>query len=453
MTKKHARLSPSSADRWTSCTASPLAQDDIPNENSDASRMGTVCHRILEECLLDVFIDAFEFVGREAVFWHHPESEAHGNDWGDEYARLVETPDGGLLVEEARVVVDEEMAYAVDTAVRYVQERHALRGGKLLVEQRVPIGQFTDEDDAEGSADVILLGDTWIEVMDAKFGFKQVTASKIVKPSGIDCITGEFVPETRLPNLQMSCYALGSIHRHDLFGEITDVTMTIVQPFINNIDEFSCDVSLLREVEAFLATKADETRFNPQFNPSLDACFFCRVRGRCKAQTWKALSTALDRIGEDSVLDIAPIDSATLGSAYALSAFVRRWADDVDAAMQKALASGEVVRRDDGLAYKLIDGRRGRRKWSDALQAEGLMKSAPLAFNDMYDVSLISPAVAESLTKKKRDPQARPPPLGRAQWAALQALITQPAGSPQIALETDPRPAISRADGFEEVGD
>ena len=52
----HASLSPSSASRWTSCTASINAQAGLPNENSEASMAGTCCHQMSAE-LLQAWID------------------------------------------------------------------------------------------------------------------------------------------------------------------------------------------------------------------------------------------------------------------------------------------------------------------------------------------------------------------------------------------------------------
>lgn len=49
------------------------------------------------------------------------------------------------------------MVEAVASAVAYINQLLELHGGELLVEQRVPIGQFTGEPDAYGSADVVIL--------------------------------------------------------------------------------------------------------------------------------------------------------------------------------------------------------------------------------------------------------------------------------------------------------
>ena len=451
MSKKHARLSPSSADRWTSCTASPAAQDGIPNSNSDASRMGTVCHQIAEECLLDDSKSPADFIGRKLVFWRHDESGSSGCDWSETFETMVNgSYDGGLLVVEAEVEVTEDMVAAVATGVAFVREQHMFLGGKMLIEQRVPVGQFTGEDDAFGSADVILLGDTWISVIDFKFGRKRVHASKLAAPQRVDFITGAVLPEQRGPNLQMACYALGAVHANDVFGEITTVTMTIVQPFLGFTDSYTCSIDELNATERFLSTKAAEVETNPVFSPSFDNCLFCLAKGNCDAQARKVLTTVFDMFDDHSgVLKQPGVPS--LGSQYALVHFVEQWAKDVVVATGAALAAGEPVVRDDGLSYKLVVGKKSARQWTDEAAATDTLTKARLRHDQMYSYSLISPAQAEQLAKVKKAKKGEPavePVLNKTQWSNLAALIEQHDGNPQIALETDPRPAITRADGF-----
>ena len=454
MSKKHARLSPSSADRWTSCTASPAAQDGIPNENSDASRAGTTCHQIQEELLLDPSLDPYSYVGRVLVFWQHPESDSRGEDWYETWEGMQETADGALCFEEARVTVSEDMVDKVCSAVAFILEQHELLGGELLVEQRVPIGQFTGEDDAYGSADVILLGATWIVVIDSKFGRKRVNASKVLRAERIDFITGEILLEQRGPNLQMASYALGSVHAHDLFGTVERVTMVIVQPFVNHTDSYSCTIAELREAEKFLAAKAEETRTNPKFKPTFENCFFCRAKGRCDAQSTLALSTVFDGFGEEDAGVVVKANPLLLGSQYALVPFVEQWAKDIAAITRKALSDGHPVVRNDGTAYKLVAGKMGNREWKNEDEAAATMHRARLTREQMYIFKLISPAMAEGMAKQKRAKKGAtpiPPEIPPSKWRELQDLISQSEGQPLIALATDPRPALNKADGFEDV--
>ncbi len=450
MSKKHARLSPSSADRWTSCTASPAAQDGIPNENSDASRAGTTCHQVQEELLLNPDRDPQVYLGAKLVFWSHPESDSKGETWNEEFH-------AGMAAEvqvEAEVEVTQEMVDAVVSAVTFIREQHQLLGGELLVEQRVPIGHFTGEEDAYGSADVILLGSDWLHVMDSKFGRKRVHASKVIRHESVDFITGEILPLLLGPNLQMASYALGAVHAHDVFGEVKTVTMTIVQPFIGHTDSFTCTIAELREVEKFLAAKAEETRTAPRFVPEYDNCFFCRAKGNCYAQTSKALGTVFDGFGEADSGILRRPDPLKLGSQYALVPFVQQWAKDVEEATYRALQNGEPVVRNDGVPYKLVPGRAAKRTWRDEEAAAAVLHAARIPRDRMYLFQLISPAMAEAMSKQKRPPKGHPPQpaeLPPSKWKDLQPLIAQGESAPQIALATDPRPALCKADGFEDA--
>lgn len=148
MSLRHARLSPSSASRWVSCTASPAASDGVAKTGNDASRQGTVCHQVQEECLLDPSRDLMAYVGRE--YWFGTDGAGQVEAWAEHWPHTDVSP-------EHSVEVTEEMVEAVVAALAYINQQIELFGGELLVEQRVPIGQFTGEDGAHGSADVILL--------------------------------------------------------------------------------------------------------------------------------------------------------------------------------------------------------------------------------------------------------------------------------------------------------
>lgn len=449
MTKLHARLSPSSADRWTSCTASPAAQDGIPNENSDASRQGTTCHQMQEELLLNKELEPQNYIGRTLIFWHDAENDVRGETWADQDGFGI--PAAHV---EAEVTVTEAMVDAVMSAVSFIREQHTLLGGEMLVEQRVPIGQFTGEADAYGSADVILLGATWVAVFDSKFGRKRVDAAKVLQAERVDFITGEVRPEQRGPKLQLAGYALGAVHEHDLFGTIEQATMVVVQPFIGHTDSYSCSIEELRDVERFMAAKAEETRSAPRYVPNFDNCFFCRAKGRCDAQTHRALSTVFDGFGEADVGTVSPPNLLTLGSQYALVPFVEQWTKDVTDATRKALSDGEPVVRGDGAAYKLVAGKSGARTWVDEAAAAEVLTRARLKREDMYVFKLISPTMAEKLAsakKPKKGEAPQPAALPPSKWRELQDLITRSEGAPTIALATDPRPALCKADGFEDV--
>ena len=98
--------------------------------------------------------------------------------------------------------------------------------------------------------------------------------------------------------------------------------------------------------------------------------------------------------------------------------------------------------------YKLVEGRRGARKWANAEEVEATMKSMRMKLEAMYDFSLISPTTAEKLHNDGT--------IGPRQWPKLQGLITQSEGKPSVAPDTDKRPALviaAAADEFADVTD
>jgi hypothetical protein len=90
------------------------------------------------------------------------------------------------------------------------------------------------------------------------------------------------------------------------------------------------------------------------------------------------------------------------------------------------LFAGEEVPR-----YKIVQGKRGIRKWKDESQLPQL--------DSLYEQVVISPTKAEKLFKKNDI------------WTALQEHIYQPEGKPSVAHISDKRPALSNLDDFEVI--
>ena len=447
----HAKLSPSSADRWTSCTASVGAQEGLPNEGSDAARLGTVCHQICED-VLTVGADPQNYLGLPMLFWYRDEDATYGETWSIDPA-WDDFPLTSATVQH-RVVVTQEMVDAVVSATEYVKSQHALFGGQLYAEQQVPIGHFTGEPDARGTTDVVMLSGTGIHVTDFKFGRHKVHSYEVVTPAHPDIITGETVPEVRRPNLQMACYALGALEKYK-GQEFTYVTLTIVQPFIGHVSECTFSIEELLAVRDFLVAKAEETRTRPQFVPSSANCHFCRASGNCAAQTKAVVDAALDGFDDVSTASVKKPSDETLGTLYAVIPLVQNWCKAVEARVRDSLQQGRPVLRNDGLSYKLVEGRSSARQWKDPAAVETAFKQLGLSDELVYAKELISPATAEKLAKAPRVKKGETPvapAISPAQWVELQGLITQGQCQPAIALETDPRPSIADAtDGFDDV--
>ena len=451
----HAVKSPSSGKRWggrEACTASINEQRKYPSGGgSPAARRGTCGHQMCEEMLLDDSIDPQSYLGRTMVF--------DGNKmpyWGDTLqavdAALSEEiePSGG----QATVVVDQTLIDECMSHVGYVRERVALTGGELFVEQSVPIDHITGETDATGSCDVgIIYGET-VEICDLKLGRSPVDAYEIVSPATTDIITGAPVPEVVEPYEQIAMYASGFMRKLELLYDFKHVILTISQPPLGRMSQWSGTVEEMGVVIDRLRVRSAECDESPVFRPSESNCRFCRANGNCKAQTEMVMNLALEGFDTDEPKVRIP-GEVELGQAFHLVPLVSAWLKAVGERVYEALQTGKRVARADGVAYKLVEGKKGARAWTDETEAEAVLKKMRLKADQMYTQSLISPTTAEKMAKapktKKGEPTL-PPVLGPTQWNRLQALITQDTGKPSVVLETDPRPPIATAlDGFGDV--
>lgn len=170
---EHARLSPSAASRWATCTASVRAIEAArldgslgPDEPNDAADEGTAAHTIREECLT-LGIDAYDFIGTSV--------EVNGKRWP----------------------VTRETAEALQPGIDWIRERAVDR---MVVERRVALdpwlpGQFGTID----CAFVWAASDGVLELVlsDLKYGFIPVEVEN---------------------NLQQLIYALGALRL--FYGDI-----------------------------------------------------------------------------------------------------------------------------------------------------------------------------------------------------------------------------------------
>lgn len=433
----HAQLSPSSAHRWTECTASIKAAYGLRDDGSEAARLGTTGHQLSAECLEFGFAPQ-DYLGKVMQFWGHPESESNGEDWLEHFNDACDP----CMEFTHQVVVDQEMVDACQMYVNYVEQQAELLGGTLYVEQRVPIGHITGEEGAGGTSDVVMAAPKLLTTIDLKLGRQKVMAYDVVVPAHEDIITGEPVPEVLRMNLQLALYLLGSLKKYP--GDYTHVKAVIVQPHLQHVSEYGCPIEELLALGEWLKTRAEATRTARVFAPSAENCHFCKARFTCQAREHEVLSTAL--VGFDDVdhASPAPIRMNMLGSLYDKVGMIQGWCKDVLIRTFEELSAGHPVMRNDGLQYKLVTGKKGDREFDDAVAAETLMKSFRLKQDEMYTRKLITPTAAEKLSKPTKQGRKviAPPILTPIQWAKLEAHITQSPGSPTIALETDPRPAI-----------
>ena len=386
----HAKLSPSGAHRWMACPGSVALEAAFPDQSSAYAAEGTLAHTLASEHLDGSGLHPSQRIGE------------------------VHEVDGFTFT------VDAAMADYVDNYCRLVREY--ADGGLLLVEQRVPIEHVTGETGATGTSDAIIVDTTkrTLYVVDLKYGM------------GVRVDAGD--------NPQLMMYALGAMEQCDQLGEFDQVCMVIHQPRLNHVSEHWIYVGDLWAFKRRAAEAAELTRQpDAPLVPGEKQCRFCKAKATCPALR----AEVTEVVSGSATLDEFLVPDVTTGDNYLSVAMskvglVEDWCKAVRAEVERRLLAGQKV---DG--FKLVEGRRGNRKWSNDAEVEALFKSFRLRQDEMYDYSLISPTKAEKLLK---DTPKR--------WEKAEALISRAEGKPSVAPATDKRSSLtvqSVADDFRDL--
>lgn len=370
----HATLSPSSAVRWMQCPGSVRLTKDLPDDSSAFADEGTDAHELAALCL-ETNTDAKAYLGR--------------------------------IMEKGNAVTD-EMVLAVQDYVNYVRDVVAATGGELLIEQKLSIAHITGEAGAKGTSDVVILAAPELIIADLKYG--------------------RGVPVDAMDNPQLQIYALGALEAFGLVADFERVRMVIHQPRLGAVSEFTQTVQELNEFAIEVAEAASNSALpDAPLHPTTKGCKFCKAKATCPALRSEVLDAFESIKPEPHSPDVD--DAGLLADALSKADLIESWLKAVRAEVETRLLSGVPIP-----GYKLVQGKKGNRAWSDKEAAEALLKTMRVPHDQMYDYSVISPTTAEKLHKSEV--------IGPRQWPKVQALITQSEGKPSVAPESDKRPAL-----------
>jgi hypothetical protein len=409
----HSKWSASGFESIMLCPGKKVLEQGKPDNTSKYAAEGTAAHQVLTWALQEER-PATAYIGR-----------------------VIEAD--GFVFE-----VDQDMAGHVQVCVDYAND---LKGddGTIFADIRVNYSSYLGvaEQEAWGTADVIVCRGTEVIVVDFKYGM------------------GVEVDAERNP--QMSLYGLGALQAyHGLVADFETVRMAISQPRIKRApSEWDCSVE---ELEAWGRSTARSavvsclnagailspdqggmttTEWEDTFlRPTEKGCKFCRAKATCPALRVEVAQTVRGDYApatpeEFSDMTLTPVSSAHdddlernwLAACLSKVDLIEDWCKAIRAETERRLLAGDNVP-----GFKLVQGKRSARQWTDAKVAEETLKTMRVKLEDMYDFKLISPTTADKLAKAGT--------IGPRQWPKLQSLITQSEGKPHVAPSTDSRPAL-----------
>lgn len=297
----------------------------------------------------------------------------------------------------------DDLAEPLQVYVDYVRAiPHDLR----VIEKRVSFGDWVE--DGFGTADAICIKDNTIHIVDLKFG------------------KGVKVDATNNP--QAMLYALGAFSEYEFLFDLKTVKISIVQPRMDNISEWELPIEdLLKwgEVarQAALATQDS----NAKRVPGEKQCRWCKAKATCPAllgMTQDAIMADFDQLD-----DLPPPNKLTddqLRVALEAKPLIEAWLSAVENFIKERIVDGVGFP-----GFKLVEGR-SMRKWAD----EKIMLDVLVNMlgDKAYIKKIVSPAQAEKALGKKRKEE-------------IEEYVVKPRGAPTLAVESDPRPAVTAEAG------
>lgn len=381
----HSLLAPSAAERWSRCVGALYLAKGLPDVDAEYNASGTCSHWLGQWALTNK--------DRKLDVWLGQEMEFQGFKFKIDAERL------------------ERVQAYVDGVNR--------EPGQLWVEKLINTTPILGLPGQKGHADAVkldILGQCVINeiprtgvltVHDFKDGYLLVKAKN---------------------NLQGLLYLAGALFEFDLMTEINALRFAIHQPRIGHYDEWTYTreeiehfVTLIRPV-AKLAY--DLFYGNEQFDPAQhlnageEQCQWCPVRGSCPARAAHIVKMF------EPLINRHKIDDDTLSQIYMrLDEIEGACRDFRGEALRRALMGHSIK------DHKLVQGKRGPRRWTDKSKAETGLRFV-LEEEQMWEPrELISPTAAEKLLKKK-------------QFQALVPYVVQSEGSLSLVHTSDERAEV-----------
>jgi len=238
---QHSVYSFSSSSRWIegACPASIRMSKGIPGSTNPAAELGTAAHELGEFCIT-FGLAPYECLGM--TFNKH--------------------------------IVDDNMAENVAVYVGFVRDLQTRLGYRAKLEERVVMSSL-GRTDVYGTSDCTLIAGNTLHVVDYKHGYG------IVESQG---------------NPQLAGYGVATLDTFNLWGQIKNVHVTIVQPRASHIDgpirTASYTIAEMHEWQQRFGRSiilCDDRNQRPSAGKH---CKYCPARGHCRARMERTLQFA-----------------------------------------------------------------------------------------------------------------------------------------------------------------
>ena len=374
MPAQHALLSASGAHRWLHCTGSPLLEKGFPDSTSVYAQEGTLAHYL---CELKLMAYTGEITKRKLTSMKN---------------KLMKSE---LWQPEMDSTSEAYLDYIKDITMSYTVKP------VILIEKKVDFSRYVPE--GFGTADCLILAGDTLHVVDYKHG------------------KGVVVDADHNP--QMMLYALGAMSELSLLYRFKFVHMTIVQPRVNNISEFTMAADELIEWgEKVVKPKAEAAiSGNGEFEAG-DWCRFCRAKRQCKTR-YEANDSLYPELSARH--DPRLITLEELGEYLKRGKDMAAWLEDMrEYALSESLAGAEVP------GWKAVEGR-GSRAFTDTDEAVDTLIRNGIDESVLYERRVLTLAQMEKAIGKKTFGEI----VGN--------LVVKNPGKPTLVEESDKRPKIT----------
>lgn len=374
MPTQHALLSASSAHRWLHCTGSPLLEKEFPDTTSVYAQEGTLAHELCE-----LKLKKYTTVMPKGTYTRAHNKIMKSELWQNEMEGTSET----YLEYVKSIMLACEIAPAV------------------LIEKRVDFSRYVPE--GFGTADCLILAGDTLHVIDYKHG------------------KGVVVDADHNP--QMMLYALGAMSELSLLYRFKFVHMTIVQPRVSNISEFTMTADELREWgESVVKPKAEAAISGKGEFEAGDWCRFCRAKQQCKTR-YESNDSLYPELSARH--DPRLITLEELGEYLKRGRDMAAWLEDMkEYALSESLAGADVP------GWKAVEGR-GSRAFTDTDKAVDVLIKNGIDESVLYERRVLTLAQMEKAVGKK------------AFGEIVGNLVVKNPGKPTLVEESDKRPKIT----------